>query len=107
MGDDNLKRVSEEISCDHCDHSDLLENMIQIEDISDEALKLYLLKNVTDKYNSCHENGPKLLPIHKKLGFDTRNKSLACSEPKLQFHSLKSSLASYSPYILFLTYRSS
>ena len=43
----------------------------------------------------------------QNIGLDTKNKSLACSEPKLQFHSLKFSLASYSPSILFLTSRSS
>ena len=42
----------------------------------------------------------------KNIGFDTKNKSCACSEPKLQFHSLKSSLAFYSPSNLFLTFRS-
>ena len=51
------------------------------------------------------ENGPNEFPIPKNLGIDTKIKSLACSEPKLQFHSLKSSLASYSPSTLFLTFR--
>ena len=41
----------------------------------------------------------------KTLGQTPKNKSLACSEPKLQFHSLKSSLASYRPSTLFLTFR--
>ena len=36
-------------------------------------------------------------------GIDNKNKSPACSELKLQFHSLKSSLASYNPSTLFLT----
>ena len=42
----------------------------------------------------------------KNNAFDSKNKSLACSEPKLQFHSLKSSMPSYSPYTQFLTLRS-
>ena len=32
--------------------------------------------------------------------------SLPCSEPKLQFHAFKLSLVSYSPWTLFLTFRS-
>ena len=51
--------------------------------------------------------GPKLFPIMKNIMMDTKNKviiKLLCSEPKLQFHSLKSFLASNSPYTLFLTF---
>ena len=49
---------------------------------------------------------PKWFSMPKKiLGFDTTSKSLPCSEPKLQFHSLKSYLASYSTSIQFLTSR--
>ena len=49
--DVNVERdCDEEINCDHCDHSDVYENMIQISDISDEALKVYILETVTDKY---------------------------------------------------------
>ena len=40
----------------------------------------------------------------KNIGIDTKNKSVACSEPKLQFHSLNSSLAFYSPSTMFLTF---
>ena len=48
---ETLERASdEEMNCDHCDHSDLFENMVQISDISDEATKLYILDNVTDKF---------------------------------------------------------
>ena len=43
---------------------------------------------------------------HRSADIDTKNKSLVCSEPKLQFHSLKLSLASYSPSTIFLTFRS-
>ena len=50
-------------------------------------------------------NGSKLFPIPKNLGFSTRNQSSARSEPKFKFHSLKSSLVSYSPSILFFTSR--
>ena len=53
----------------------------------------------------AHGNGSKWFPIPINLGFYTKNKSLACSEPKLKFHSLKWSLASYSTSILFLTSR--
>ena len=42
----------------------------------------------------------------QNIGFDTNIKSLVCSEPMLQFHSLKLSLASYSPSTFFLTFRS-
>ena len=41
------------------------------------------------------------------MGFDTRAISIACSEadnPKLEFHLLKSSLTSYGPSTLFLTF---
>ena len=48
----------------------------------------------TSSRSEAHENGPKGFPIPKNLGFDIKIKSLACSEPKLQYHSLKSSLAS-------------
>ena len=41
----------------------------------------------------------------KNMGFDTKIKSLVCSEPKLQFHSLKLAWASYSPYNLFFAFR--
>ena len=48
---ETLERASdEEMNCDICDHSDLFENMVQISDISDEAIKLYILDNVTDKF---------------------------------------------------------
>ena len=40
------------------------------------------------------------------MAFDTKIRSLACSQPNLQFHSLKLSLAVYSPSTLFLTFRS-
>ena len=43
---------------------------------------------------------------YPKTWVNTKIKSLASSEPKLQFHSLKSFLASYSPSTLFLTSRS-
>ena len=45
--------------------------------------------------------------ITQNMGFDTRAISIACSEadnPKLEFHFLKSSLTSYSPSTLFLTF---
>ena len=42
----------------------------------------------------------------QKLTLDTKKKSLACSEPKLQFHSLKFSLACDNLSTLFLTFRS-
>ena len=51
------------------------------------------------------ENGPKWFSIPQNMGFDTKIKSLPCSKPKLQFHSLKLSLASYRPTTLFLTFR--
>ena len=41
----------------------------------------------------------------KNLGLEAKFKSLEDSEQNLQFHSLKSSLASYSPSTLFLTFR--
>ena len=54
------------------------------------------------------ENGSKSFPIPQNIGFDTRTMYLACSEaellPKLEFHFLKSSLTSYSPSTLFLTF---
>ena len=52
----------------------------------------------------CHGNGPKWYSNPKNHGFDTKNKCLAWSEPKLKFHYLKSSLDSYcnSLVILFL-----
>jgi len=40
----------------------------------------------------------------KNLGLEAKVKSLEDSEQNLQFHSLKSSLASYSPSTLFLTF---
>ena len=42
----------------------------------------------------------------KNMGLDTKIRSPACWGPKLQLHSLKLSVASYSPSILFLTVRS-
>ena len=45
--------------------------------------------------------------ITQNMGFDTRAISIACSEadnPKLEFHLLKSSLTSYGPSTLFLTF---
>ena len=39
------------------------------------------------------------------MGLEAKFKSLEDSEQNLQFHSLKSSLASYSPSTLFLTFR--
>ena len=54
------------------------------------------------------ENGPKWFPIPQNIGFDTRTMSLACSKvglvPKLEFHSLKSFLTSYSPSTQFLAF---
>ena len=41
----------------------------------------------------------------QNMGLDTKINSLEGSEQKLQFHSLKSPLASYSPSTLFLTFR--
>ena len=41
----------------------------------------------------------------QEQGVDIKIKSIVCSEPKLQLHSLKLSLASYSPSTLFLTFR--
>ena len=52
------------------------------------------------------ENGPKWFIIAKHMGIDSKSKSVLSLEPKLQFHSLKSFLASYSPFPLFLTFRS-
>ena len=56
------------------------------------------------------ENCPKGFPITQNMGFDTRTMTMAHSEakllPQLQFHFLKSSLTSYSPFTLFLTFRS-
>ena len=63
--------------------------------VLDLQLELRLMKRI-----------PNDLPCQKNIGFDTTSKSLACSEPKLQFHSLKSYLASYSTSIQFLTSRS-
>ena len=40
----------------------------------------------------------------QNMGLETKINSLEGSEQKLQFHSLKSSLASYSPSTLFLTF---
>ena len=51
------------------------------------------------------ENGSKWFPMAKNLGLEAKFKSLEDSEQNLQFHSLKSSLASYSPSTLFLTFR--
>ena len=42
----------------------------------------------------------------KNMGLDTKIRSPACWGPKLQLHSLKLSVASYSPSTLFLTVRS-
>ena len=52
------------------------------------------------------ENGPKWFIIAKHMGVDSKSKSVLSLEPKLQFYSLKSFLASYSPFTLFLTFRS-
>ena len=41
----------------------------------------------------------------QNMGLESKIKTLEGSEQKLQFHSLKSSLASYSPSTLFLTFR--
>ena len=41
----------------------------------------------------------------QNMGLEAQIKSLEDSEQNLQFHSLKSSLASYSPSTLFLTFR--
>jgi len=41
----------------------------------------------------------------KNMGLEANFKSLEYSEQNLQFHSLKSSLASYSPSTLFSTFR--
>ena len=41
----------------------------------------------------------------KNMGLKAKIKSLEDSEQNLQFHSLKWSLASYSPSTLFLTFR--
>ena len=51
------------------------------------------------------ENGSKWFPMAKKTGLEAKIKSLEDSEQNLQFHSLKWSLASYSPSTLFLTFR--
>ena len=55
-------------------------------------------------------DGLQCFPITQNMGFDTRTMSVACSEAelflKLGFHFWKSSLTSYSPFILFLTFRS-
>ena len=60
----------------------------------------------TCSWSSDWSEAPKWFPIPKNMGFDTKIKSLACSEPKLRFHSSKLSAASYSPSTLFLTFRS-
>ena len=52
------------------------------------------------------ECDPKWFLLPKNICFDVKIKSLVCSEPKLQNHSLKLSLASNSPSTLFLTFRS-
>ena len=46
-----------------------------------------------------------LSTMAKNMGLEAKFKSLEDSEQNLQFHSLKSSLASYSPSTLFLTFR--
>ena len=52
------------------------------------------------------ENGPKWFTIAKHMDFDSKMKYLFSLKLKLQFHSLQSFLASYSPLTLFLTFRS-
>ena len=49
------------------------------------------------------KNGPKWFPMPQNIGFDTKINSTACSEARLHLllHSLKLSLASYSPSNMF------
>ena len=51
------------------------------------------------------ENGSKRFPMAQNMGLEYEIKSLEYSEENLEFHSLKSSLSSYSPSTLFLTFR--
>ena len=51
------------------------------------------------------ENGSKWFSMTKNMSLEAKIKSLEDSEQNLQFHYLKSFLASYSPSTLFLTFR--
>ena len=52
------------------------------------------------------ENYLKWLPKPKNMGLDTRTMFLACSEAELEFHSLKCFVTSYSPFTLFMAFKS-
>ena len=52
------------------------------------------------------ENSLKWFPMPQNIGFATRTMFLACSEAEIDFHSLKCFLTSYSPFTLFMAFRS-
>ena len=52
------------------------------------------------------EIGSKWFLMPQNIGFATRTMFLACSEAEIDFHSLKCFLTSYSPFTLFMAFRS-
>ena len=63
----------------------------------------------TSKVRKLHPegfgNGPNWFPIPKNMGIDTKIKSLASPQAKLEIYTLKGSWTSYRPSTLFLTFR--
>ena len=52
------------------------------------------------------EIGSKWFLMPQNIGFATRTMFLACSEAELEFHSLKCVVTSYSPFTLFMAFKS-